>query len=148
MMMRRPRVVEIVRAVAIAADIPIRQLIGDSRSKSLVLPRHAAMYLAHMFGHSYSSIGRVIGDRDHTTALNGAHRIADLLERDTPEAHRVSIWLSGARSILAEGGAPSAEAVAVPITDQTPEPVRVPVRRLWTAGHVDKATGAIICNPW
>lgn len=146
-MMRRPRVVEIVRAVAIAADVPIRQLIGDGRCRPLVLPRHAAMHLACLYGHSYPAIGRIIR-KDHTTVLNGVRRMAKLLESDTPEAHTVSGWLNEARSILAEGGAPSEDAVPVPITDKTPEPVRVPVRRLWTAGHVDKATGAIICNPW
>ena len=47
-------------------------LVGKKRSKEQVYPRHIAMYLLrNEVNMSYPQIGKLLGDRDHTTIMHG-----------------------------------------------------------------------------
>lgn len=51
-------------------------LLGAARNKIVVRWRHLLMYLAHKFtGYSLPQIGRLLGNRDHTTILHGVKKI-------------------------------------------------------------------------
>jgi chromosomal replication initiator protein len=58
----------LVRSVAKHFDLPVRDLIGPSRLRSLVVPRHLAILVAHEHtGASYASLARYFGNRDPKT---------------------------------------------------------------------------------
>lgn len=54
-----------------ATVVKYRELLGKSRLRILYRPRAVAMYLAHTLGlASTTYIGRVFGDRDHTSVVH------------------------------------------------------------------------------
>ncbi len=58
-------------------------LAGPSRSSSLVLARHVAMFLLREdHGCSLAEIGELLGNRDHSTVLHGCSKIGSSLETD------------------------------------------------------------------
>ena len=69
----RQTVANILREVAHEHGLTVAALIGQARSRHIVVPRHEAYYRAftecpHV---SYPEIARRIGGRDHTTILHG-----------------------------------------------------------------------------
>ncbi|MDO9499008.1 helix-turn-helix domain-containing protein [Falsiroseomonas sp.] len=61
-------------AAAEIHDVPLHQVLGDQRSRSVAAPRMEAMHLAvKLSGLSLPAIGRAFR-RDHTTVLH-AHRV-------------------------------------------------------------------------
>ena len=50
------------------------QLTGPSRSRDITYARHIAMYLLRPH-HPLAEIGRLLGNRDHSTVLSGCRRI-------------------------------------------------------------------------
>src|SRR5690606_38723466 len=81
---RRPwRVNEIIRAVSKASGIPVRDITGPLRAKELVYARQAVMWIARQQGcWSYPQIGRLLGNRDHTTVMHGVNRAENRLKAD------------------------------------------------------------------
>ncbi len=73
----------VLQVVAKFYHLDVGDLIGPRRSKELVRPRQIAMYLARQETNaSLPEIGRLLGDRDHTTILYGISKIEGLLEQD------------------------------------------------------------------
>lgn len=71
---RRPRMADIVAAVADKHDVTVADLKGPSRVKHIVAARFEAMARMYDLGiWSMPQIGRFFG-RDHTTVLNGIRR--------------------------------------------------------------------------
>jgi chromosomal replication initiator protein len=80
---RRIATSTIIDAVAVQFGIDKEKLLGRDRSKDVVLPRQVAMYLMREETNaSLPEIGKVLGDRDHTTVMYGCDKINDLLEQD------------------------------------------------------------------
>lgn len=50
---------------------------GPSRFREHIEPRHVAAYAARLCGASYPTIGRALGGRDHTTAINAVARVGE-----------------------------------------------------------------------
>ena len=74
---RRITIAEIVNACAAFAIVSVGHLTSSRRPRSLVTPRHAAMYLACTYGHqSLPQIGQAIGGRDHSTVIHARERVA------------------------------------------------------------------------
>jgi chromosomal replication initiator protein len=72
-----PEADAIVAAVAQRTGIAAAALRGRSRAREVTYARHLAMYLLREDGHrSVADIGRLFGNRDHSTVLAGAQRIA------------------------------------------------------------------------
>lgn len=71
----------VIEAVAKFFDIEIKDLIGKSRKKELVIPRQITMFLLREeINSSFPSIGHEIGDRDHTTAIHACNKISESLK--------------------------------------------------------------------
>jgi chromosomal replication initiator protein len=67
---------EIVDAAAQEFGVDRGELLSSDRRRAVTDARQVAMYLAReLTAHSFSEIGRGIGDRDHTTAINAVKRI-------------------------------------------------------------------------
>lgn len=73
-----PRADAILRAVSLRFDVPVDDIKGRGRSKTVSLARLAAYWLLKHRGLSYPEIGRVLGNRDHTTAMSGVRRVEEL----------------------------------------------------------------------
>ncbi len=68
---------KIIKAVGSFYDLREKDIISSSRKKELVKPRHIVMYLLREeLNSSFPSIGRKLGNKDHTTAIYGYEKIA------------------------------------------------------------------------
>lgn len=74
-------VTELAKTASALTLTPISELNGDKKPKRIARIRFACWYLAEPH-FSYPHIGRVFGDRDHSTIMHGCQRAADLLESD------------------------------------------------------------------
>jgi chromosomal replication initiator protein len=73
----------IATAVADFYGITMDDILGKSRNRKVARPRQLAMYLARKeTDASLPQIGKVLGDRDHTTILYGCTKVGDLIETD------------------------------------------------------------------
>jgi chromosomal replication initiator protein len=63
--------------------ISLQELVGQRRSRSVVYPRHVAMYLCReLTDSSLPKIGDRFGGRDHTTVINATSNITKLIRED------------------------------------------------------------------
>jgi chromosomal replication initiator protein len=63
--------------------ISLQELLGQRRSRSIVYPRHVAMYLCReLTDSSLPKIGDRFGGRDHTTVINATSNITRLIRED------------------------------------------------------------------
>jgi chromosomal replication initiation ATPase DnaA len=73
----------ILYAVANEFDMPIAEIVSHHRDKKYTLPRFVAIGLfIELTRLSLPAIGRWLGNRDHTTIINGRRRIEALLESE------------------------------------------------------------------
>ena len=57
-----------------------RRLLGENRSQVVVVPRQILMYLLRVeLGLSFQEVGRLLGNRDHTTIMHGVEKISSNL---------------------------------------------------------------------
>jgi chromosomal replication initiator protein len=78
-----PTIDEIQAAVCKKFHIGIRHMTADKRSRHLARPRQIAMYLAYeLTPKSLPQIGRLFGDRDHTTVLHAYRTVEALIAQD------------------------------------------------------------------
>lgn len=76
---------------AVAAEFGVlrEEILGESRSAHLVLPRQVAMALAQrLLGYSLPRIGRLL-NRDHSTVHHGIRRVARQCAHDPGFAQRL-----------------------------------------------------------
>jgi chromosomal replication initiator protein len=77
----------ILKATAQHFEVKIQDLKSSKRARAISLPRQVAMYLCRKHTQaSYPEIGRALGGRDHTTAINAFRRISD--RSDDPDLRR------------------------------------------------------------
>ena len=70
---------------AVANHYHIKQIVirGKRRQKSIVKPRHVAMYLLKdVLDLPYTEIGRWFSNRDHTSAIHAYNKIAQEMTND------------------------------------------------------------------
>ena len=71
---------QVIKVVADYFQIPVNDLTGRCRKKSIVEPRQVAMYLLRdTLGLSYPDIGQKLGKRDHTTAIYAHTKISGII---------------------------------------------------------------------
>ncbi len=67
--------------VAACFNLKRQALEGSSRKKEISQARHIAIYLSReMTDHSFPSIGREFGNRDHSTVMHSYARVQAMLE--------------------------------------------------------------------
>lgn len=72
---------EIILEVAASYGLSIMELIGAQRSRYIAWPRQEIMYRASKETRlSLPQIGRVLGDRDHTTIMYGIRRYEERMK--------------------------------------------------------------------
>lgn len=76
-------IIDIERVVADHYNVKIALLRSKKRDKDIAHARHVAMYLARTLTNaSLPQIGKLFGDRDHTSVLHACNKIKGLLEDD------------------------------------------------------------------
>jgi chromosomal replication initiator protein len=81
---KRVTVDGIQKATAAHFKISVDDILSKRRTKTVVRPRHVAMYLAKtMTTRSLPDIGRRFGGRDHSTVIHAVNKITDALQSDS-----------------------------------------------------------------
>lgn len=90
---RHTRPVErIKRKVAEFYGIPLLEMTSDRRAREVARPRQVAMYLAkQLTTKSLPEIGRLFGNRDHTTVIHAVKQVERLIANDPDIAVDVEI---------------------------------------------------------
>jgi chromosomal replication initiator protein len=82
----RPQHMEPAEIIEVAAShyrISMEDILGERRNKEIALSRQMAMYLLRIELHlSYSHIGALLGNRDHTTVMHAYEKIKKLIEEN------------------------------------------------------------------
>jgi len=87
---RRITVDEIQKAAAAFYSVTVEDLVSKRRTKTVVLPRHVAMYLSkQLTTRSLPDIAKRFGGRDHSTVIHAINKIAALLLTDPALAEEV-----------------------------------------------------------
>jgi chromosomal replication initiator protein len=85
-----PLLERITRTVGQAFRVKAKELVGTSRLRTVLIPRHVAMYLAREVAKlPLAVIGEHFGGRDHSTVLNAVRKIAAAMQADEELAGRV-----------------------------------------------------------
>jgi len=79
-----PRISEVQVAVASQFGLGVSDMSSPVRARSVARPRQLAMYLAReLTGKSLPEIGRLFGDRDHTTVIHAIRAIEKIRREDS-----------------------------------------------------------------
>ena len=82
----------IINAVAEHYDITPEDIIGTKRNSKVVYPRQIAMYLCRELANlPLKSIGKCLGNRDHTTIMHGCEKIEQELQPSPTTASVIAI---------------------------------------------------------
>ena len=89
---RRLTIDEIQRKVAQHYNMRVSDMSSARRSRAVARPRQVAMWLAkQLTQRSLPEIGRMFGNRDHTTVMHAVARVGDLMARDSTFAEDVEL---------------------------------------------------------
>lgn len=81
----------ILQTTAEVFGFSVEELISKSRSRPLVQARQVSMYVfRELTDFSYPAIGRVFGDRDHTTVMHAVEKISGLMKERRSVFEQVS----------------------------------------------------------
>jgi chromosomal replication initiator protein len=85
-----PFVADVIAAVAAEFGLSEREMMVHSRDHRLWKPRMAAMYYSRLLTScSLPELGRVFGDRSHTTVLRAFRRCREMIDADPTWAARM-----------------------------------------------------------
>ena len=89
---RRVTIEEIQKRVAEQWGVRLTDMTSARRSRNVARPRQVAMFLAkHFTDRSLPEIGRMFGNRDHTTVIHGIKQVQLLMETDPDFRERVEL---------------------------------------------------------
>ena len=87
---REGPVARIQQRVAEHFRIPVNEMTSARRAIAVARPRQVAMYVAKQTTpKSLPHIGRLFGNRDHTTVIHAVRRVETLMSQDDDFAHKV-----------------------------------------------------------
>ena len=73
----------IMEVVAEHYNITVSDILSRKKNKEIANPRQICMYLSRKYTNSsLQAIGKIMGNRDHTTVMHGSDKISDLLTKD------------------------------------------------------------------
>jgi len=74
---------ELINAVSRYFSVGKRALLGEGRARPVALPRQILMYLLRIeLKLPLQEVGRLVGDRDHTTVMHAVDKITQLASKD------------------------------------------------------------------
>ena len=86
---KKPPAAEIIKAVARHYDLKIAEIKSKNNSRQIVIPRQVAMYLCKKLTDlSYPDIGKLFGDKHHSTVMYSVETVQKKREAD-PDFDRV-----------------------------------------------------------
>jgi len=89
--LQRVTIQRIKETVAGAHGLTVKEMDNPRRDQRLTGPRQIAMYIAHeLTDHSFPSIARAFGKKDHTTAMYAKNKVAQQMQVDEVYRNRVS----------------------------------------------------------
>ncbi len=89
---RRVGIEEIQRKVAEHWSIRLTDMTSARRARAVARPRQVAMYLSkQLTTRSLPEIGRMFGNRDHTTVMHAVQRVNELMDADAEFKERVDL---------------------------------------------------------
>jgi hypothetical protein len=90
-LMRANQAERIKKMVALHFDLTRAEIEGAGHTRRYAHARHIAFFLCVRYaGLSFPHIGRLFGDRDHTTVLHGVRKMTDNIPRDAQLAATVA----------------------------------------------------------
>jgi chromosomal replication initiator protein len=93
----------IIRVVADYFNISPYDIRGKKRTKSVVLPRQIAMYIARTItDFSTTEIGYEFGGRDHTTVMHSVQRVEGMIQSDVAVSNSIQTLIRQAQSYKRE----------------------------------------------
>ena len=93
----------IIRVVADYFNISPYDIKGKKRTKSVVLPRQIAMYIArNITDFSTTEIGYEFGGRDHTTVMHSVQRVEGMIQSDIAVSNSVQNLIRKAQNFKRE----------------------------------------------
>ncbi len=76
----------------------VEEITSKSRQRPLVTARQVGMYVVReLTDLSYPNIGRVFGDRDHTTVMHAVEKIGALMQERKQIFHQVQALVQDVR---------------------------------------------------
>ena len=70
------------------------EIYSDNRSRNVAFPRQVAMYLCRkLLGLSLADIGKMMGNRDHSTVLHGYNKVERDLKKDVSLQNTVEVLI-------------------------------------------------------
>ena len=101
------RIRDIQRTVCRKWKIGIIELLSNSRTPRCTIPRHVSFVLCKLLTlKSSTEIGRLCGDRDHSTAIHAFQKYQWLIDRLLNEMRPtdfLSAWVNRAHELVTEG---------------------------------------------
>ncbi len=83
---------EIIKTVAEFYDLDLEELSAHSRKQNIVKPRQVAMYLMRSeIDASFSLIGEILGNRDHTTVMHAFNKIVQSISQDKNTEQEINL---------------------------------------------------------
>ena len=84
----------IIKTVSDHFNITPADITSHKRNKEIVYPRQIAMYLCRaMTDVPLATIGKLIGNRDHTTVIHGADKISDAIKNNEQTKELIDILI-------------------------------------------------------
>ena len=84
----------IIKTVSDHFNITPADITSHKRNKEIVYPRQIAMYLCRaMTDVPLATIGKIIGNRDHTTVIHGADKISDEIKNNVQTKELIDILI-------------------------------------------------------
>ena len=72
--------------------LTVNDLCGNKRNSKIVTPRQIAMYLCRqMTTAPLQAVGKALGNRDHTTVIHGAEKIAQEVVKNDSMRNTIDI---------------------------------------------------------
>ena len=82
----------ILSVVAEHFGISTADILSQKKNKDIAYPRQIAMYLCcNMTGDSLQQIGKIIGDRDHSTVIHGRDKISEDINKNDKVRQDINI---------------------------------------------------------
>jgi chromosomal replication initiator protein len=94
-----PSVASIKASVCRSFGVPLIEMVSARRSRSIARPRQIVMFISReLTPFSLPHIGRLFGDRDHTTVLHACRQVELRIVEDKALAHKVQAIIAEVKS--------------------------------------------------